>query len=221
MVAPPLYLSFDVRDFSTGSRLTRGVDDPLLVVVPRRHLGLPPLEERSSSSFRRADRRSCFPTFRSLSGLVVVSGVEKNRRYRVRFIAPGYVPFETVITAPDGLPTTPLAPQRIDLHRDASFDFDAEETLFRGEVVLASGEPPTGATAQLVDLDLDLDPTPGGAQPPVPVNARGQYVIQAPRKATTGPVDIHLFHSGPSPTIVHLPVVSLHRTNTVPGTMVP
>jgi len=220
--APPLCLAFDVRDFSTGLRLGRGTEDTLQVLVPRRHTGLPPLVERSDSSVRLRELRNFFTTYRTLSGLVVVAGVEPLQSYEVRVSAPRYVPVETVVTTPalppPATPPPPLPqpqPTQIVLHRDASFEFDEEETLFRGDVVDGSGAPTTGYDAKLAD------PEPGVAQTRVPINARGQFVIHAPDKKTNGAVDIQIFSAALLLKVVNIPVVLLHRTNTIPRTTVP
>lgn len=175
-------LGFTVRDYSTRARLAGPPDGDLLVIVPRRPATLPPLEEVRFSSVRLRDKRLYFEPSRNGSGDVVVADVPAGT-YDAGFYARGYVPFHAQVAAPHD------APIEILLHRDASYRFDAEDTLILGEVVNASGAPHTGFDVTFFDLTENIP------NHRVPLNAKGQFVIFVPEKRTTGSVNLHVHHA--------------------------
>jgi hypothetical protein len=201
------HLGFDVRDYSTRTKVGAPPVDDLLVLVPRRDSTLAPLVEVSTSSVRLRERRLFFNTRRSASGLVVVPDVPAGT-YAARVEARYYVPFRTTLTSPQ------TAPLGVTLHRDASYPFGAEDTVIRGLVQKASGAPNLGFDVLLTDT---ADPLINHR---VPLNAGGEYVAFFPEKQTTTGMSIRAFHSTGSVTVALASVV-LNRSNLVPLITVP
>lgn len=199
------HLAFDVRDYST--KLPLALVGELLVLVPRRDSGLPPLSERPDSSVRLAERRLYFDTVRSDSGVVVAPDVPP-ATYAVHLRARSFVPLDESVASPM---TSPL---RVDLHRDFSYPFAAGDTVIRGSVVRASGAALTGYDVQLIDPDAAVP------QHRVPLNPLGQFLIFVPEKSASSTVTLDVFHPGGMLPIVTPPVI-IHRSNTIPLITVP
>ncbi len=177
------------------------------MLVPRRDSTLPPLVETYGSSVRLRERRLFFDTQRSPSGVVVVPDVPAGT-YGARVEAQYYIPFATTLASPQS------APLSVALHRDASFPFGAEDTVFRGLVLRASGALNTGFDVLLTDV---VDPL---VTHRVPLNASSEYAVFVPEKLTTTGVTIQAFHATGSVTVVVAPVV-FNRSNLVPLITVP
>jgi hypothetical protein len=200
-------LGFEVRDYSTKRRLGSPPLDELLVLVPKRDIGLPPLIERPYSSVRLLERRLFFDTIRNPSGDVVITDVELGS-YAVHLRAPGYVPFDGTVAMPL------VSPLRVDLHRDASYPFASSDTLIRGLVVRSTSVPLTG-----YDVRLN-DPDPSVPHHRVPLNAQGEFVIFVPEKLSPSTESLDVFHPGGT-LVVTTPLVALNRSTVVPLITVP
>lgn len=198
-------LGFDLHDYSTKTRLDR-LPGNVEVIVARRDLGFPPLEERSDSSVRLDERRLFFRTTRSPSGHVVITDVAPGT-YEVRVRADRYLPVDTIAISPHA------EPMRIELHRGRSYPFAPDDTLIRGNVVQSTGEPLTGFDVRLID------PSPSVPSHRVPLDAQGEFVIFVPEKLSSGNVQLEVFNAGPT-VLVPVPV-NVHRSNVVPTISVP
>lgn len=207
LALPDTNFGFSITDYSTGRRL--GIEDELLVLVPKRDvsMGAPPASSAARGSFD--DRRRFFRTASNGSGYIVAFHVPFGT-YDLRVFARGYIPSRRSITAPS---PSPIA---IKMHRDVTYPFGAEDTLIFGRVETSSGKLHTGFDVELIDPAEDDVP-----HHVVPLNARGEFVMFIPEKKDgTKPVKLAVTYAGGKVPMV-IPNFLLHRTNFAPLARVP
>lgn len=187
------HLGFTVVDFSTGAALSA-----CTVVIPR-PMNPPSSPAAALVGVRLGDKQTYFETGRNGRGDIIVVNVPAGMHEAV-ISAHGYITARVSVTSPM------IAPRRVHLHRDPSYQFGAHDTLILGEVVRASKEPYTGHDITFHDLvEPDLDHK-------VPLNPRGQFVVFVPRKRKAGAAEVIVPHAS-GPIKVPLARVDLGRPN--------